>query len=98
MKAMFRNDTAHYIFSYMWSSIFESLFFTGNPQGLWQKGIEITDVSLIVGWITIQASAEDHINPEEFLRVAYIKRDMWNMYILLKIFKHLSQYKVWIKI
>lgn len=50
------------------------------------EGNWISDVFLIVGWIAIQAGEENHISHKELPRIAYIKRGMWYMYILLKIF------------
>lgn len=85
IKTMFKNDTADYIFSYVWSSIFENLFFTGNAHGLWQKGIE----SLIFAslWIELQFKlVKKTILVMKSFVGELISRGLWLMHILQKIF------------
>lgn len=88
IKTVFKNDTAHYIFSYIWSSIFENLFFTVNTQGLWQRGIESLMFSSL--WIELQFKLvkKTILVMKSFLGEP-ISRGLWHMHILLKIFSAL---------
>ena len=85
-ETVFKNNIAHYILFYMWSSIFENSFVTGNAQRLWQKGIDSLMFSSLWLELQIKPVKKTTLVMKSFLGQT-ISKEICDMCILLKIFR-----------